>query len=363
MNILEKLDSIPIDILKEIDSYTPTTFSYKALHTGIYNYSRSNKVYAFLCQMASDIANDKKIKEVFLNKKNKINSNIESLFYKYSDKLDEIKKKYNNTYFESKKDFLDLIDEFNTKQVEVCSLENFDFDDNIFEAFNSILKLILLSLSKKNSISISNLEQLNKRLDKENLNADILIEILFLLSNKNNKNDKDLVVFNNYDNLKTILTNEVQGTAFWDMLKTGLAGGVLSFFLPPPLKILLTLGASVYTLIKSNAQRTNVMYFVSIIFDVYVLDAFYKKGYYNNSNNDFNQNKPDISEKECYEILNCSKNVSNEELKKIYKDLMKLYHPDKIQGKDIPPALVELAEKEIKKINKAYDFLKELRGI
>lgn len=58
---------------------------------------------------------------------------------------------------------------------------------------------------------------------------------------------------------------------------------------------------------------------------------------------------------EAYRTLNISKNSSEEEIKKVYKELAKKYHPDLYQNNP----LAELAEEKLKEINKAYDVLRE----
>ena len=52
-----------------------------------------------------------------------------------------------------------------------------------------------------------------------------------------------------------------------------------------------------------------------------------------------------------YEVLNVSKNASDEEITKAYRQLAKKYHPD------LNPNNPEAAEK-MKEINSAYDMIK-----
>ena len=101
---------------------------------------------------------------------------------------------------------------------------------------------------------------------------------------------------------------------------------------------------------------------MNIIFDIYMMDFFYQKGFFNEKNTNSNNSEFNL-ENSYYEILECDKNVTNEELKKLYKEQIKKYHPDKIQGKDLPKQFIELAENQIKEINKAYDYLKKIRNI
>jgi hypothetical protein len=62
-----------------------------------------------------------------------------------------------------------------------------------------------------------------------------------------------------------------------------------------------------------------------------------------------------LTEAECREILNVKVGASKEEIKKAYKELAKLYHPDKFVNS--PLEMKEKADKAFKKINEAYQFL------
>lgn len=58
-----------------------------------------------------------------------------------------------------------------------------------------------------------------------------------------------------------------------------------------------------------------------------------------------------------YEILGVSPDVSDEELKRAYRNLAKKYHPDRYA--DSP--LAESASEKMKQINEAYDIIQEQR--
>jgi DnaJ like chaperone protein len=64
---------------------------------------------------------------------------------------------------------------------------------------------------------------------------------------------------------------------------------------------------------------------------------------------------------EHYELFGCNKNSSDKEIKKSYKRVISAYHPDKIQSKGLPKEFMDFANKQSKKINKAYEVIKKSR--
>ena len=59
-----------------------------------------------------------------------------------------------------------------------------------------------------------------------------------------------------------------------------------------------------------------------------------------------------------YDVLGVSRNASDDEIKKAYRELAKKYHPDNFP--DV--SLRELAEEKMKEINEAYDMLMRRNG-
>ena len=84
------------------------------------------------------------------------------------------------------------------------------------------------------------------------------------------------------------------------------------------------------------------------------------KGSYTNKNL-FSRNTVNLTE--CYRILGCTPQASNEELKKTYHELMSELHPDRVRGNGNSNQLVKLAEEKVKEINAAYEIIKRNRGI
>lgn len=69
-----------------------------------------------------------------------------------------------------------------------------------------------------------------------------------------------------------------------------------------------------------------------------------------------NKSTPDLDE--CYKILGLEKNCSELDLKKRYAYLTKSYHPDKYNINEMPEEVKKELESTYKRINFAYDKLK-----
>lgn len=81
-----------------------------------------------------------------------------------------------------------------------------------------------------------------------------------------------------------------------------------------------------------------------------------------NWNGNYSQQNQAALLDECYRILGCSPNASEQELKRRYRELMLEFHPDHVRAAGNGRHLADLAEEQAKKINAAYDTIKRARG-
>jgi DnaJ like chaperone protein len=65
----------------------------------------------------------------------------------------------------------------------------------------------------------------------------------------------------------------------------------------------------------------------------------------------------------AYEVLDVKESVSDAELKRAYRRLMSQHHPDKLVSKGLPEEMIELAKQKTQEIRKAYEEVKEHRGM
>ncbi|HEC1773858.1 DnaJ domain-containing protein [Campylobacter lari] len=74
------------------------------------------------------------------------------------------------------------------------------------------------------------------------------------------------------------------------------------------------------------------------------------------------QDEIKITLEQAYEILNSHPNDNFESIKKNYRKLAKEYHYDNLHSKELPPELLKIAQEMMKKINQAYEIIKQARG-
>ena len=66
--------------------------------------------------------------------------------------------------------------------------------------------------------------------------------------------------------------------------------------------------------------------------------------------------------KKYTEVLGVSPDASMSEIKRAYRKLVKEYHPDKMAAGSVPPEYIEFANKKIRDINEAYEYLEKVKG-
>lgn len=70
-----------------------------------------------------------------------------------------------------------------------------------------------------------------------------------------------------------------------------------------------------------------------------------------------------LSLKDAYAILNASPNSSDDDIKKSYRRLLSQHHPDKLVAKGLPEEMMKMATRKTHDIRKAYEKVKEARGL
>ncbi len=80
---------------------------------------------------------------------------------------------------------------------------------------------------------------------------------------------------------------------------------------------------------------------------------------YNRFREEFQGQKTDISG--CYEILGCTPDSDDEEIKRAYRKKCLEYHPDKIASKGLPEGFMKFAEDQMQQITNSYSAIMESR--
>jgi len=66
---------------------------------------------------------------------------------------------------------------------------------------------------------------------------------------------------------------------------------------------------------------------------------------------------------DAYRILGVTPNSTDAEVKQAYRRLMSQNHPDKLMSKGLPPEMIKVATRKTQQIKKAYDQIKQTRGM
>jgi len=65
---------------------------------------------------------------------------------------------------------------------------------------------------------------------------------------------------------------------------------------------------------------------------------------------------------DAYKTLECTPEMSDAEIKKVYREKCIQFHPDKLASKGLPDEFMKYATEQVAKINEAYDTIKNARA-
>lgn len=68
-------------------------------------------------------------------------------------------------------------------------------------------------------------------------------------------------------------------------------------------------------------------------------------------------------ERSPYDVLEVDPSISDAELKKRYRELVRENHPDRLMARGVPEEFIEIANNKIAAINQAYDEIAKERGL
>lgn len=88
----------------------------------------------------------------------------------------------------------------------------------------------------------------------------------------------------------------------------------------------------------------------------YAADCFNLKNEYQETKSQYA-----IDLDECYKVLGCTKDDSTETIKRKYRELVKKYHPDRFMSQNLPHEFMEVANKKLDDIKKAYEKIIQIR--
>jgi len=69
-----------------------------------------------------------------------------------------------------------------------------------------------------------------------------------------------------------------------------------------------------------------------------------------------------FNDEDAYAILSLSPMASNEEIKKAYRRLVSMHHPDKLVAKGLPEEMLKMAENKTREIRLAYERIRAIRN-
>ena len=65
---------------------------------------------------------------------------------------------------------------------------------------------------------------------------------------------------------------------------------------------------------------------------------------------------------EAYQVLDCTPDMTDEQIKKVWRSKCLEYHPDKLASKGLPDEFMAYANEQLAKVNEAYDTIKKARA-
>jgi DnaJ like chaperone protein len=73
--------------------------------------------------------------------------------------------------------------------------------------------------------------------------------------------------------------------------------------------------------------------------------------------------RPPSSEPDAYTVLGLTRAASDEEVRTVWKQLMRENHPDSLAARGVPPEFIARANEKVARINAAWDRIKRERGL
>jgi len=65
---------------------------------------------------------------------------------------------------------------------------------------------------------------------------------------------------------------------------------------------------------------------------------------------------------DAYKVMECTPDMSDAEIKTVYRQKCVEFHPDKLASKGLPDEFMKFAHEQLSKVNDAYDTIKKARG-
>mgnify|MGYP001626224463 CR=1 FL=1 len=88
-----------------------------------------------------------------------------------------------------------------------------------------------------------------------------------------------------------------------------------------------------------------------------------KDDYYKKFIKELTKENEETGISEYFKILGCNEAASEEEIKRCYKRKISEFHPDKLEGKNLPASFIEFANEQSAKINAAYEAIRKYKGL